>query len=611
LLLTAVSLGYCGQEFFSRAWASLRFSPITRWSIDVPIALALLIGFAYSVRATFVGEGAIWFDSLAVLVAALLTTRWMEVRGQRAAREATARLVSLLPSHATRVSDEGEASVPVEDLVPGDTIVVRLGDAIPADGVVLAGQGSIVRAVMTGESAPVPVQSGDAVHAGETNAGPVLRVRVERAGRDTRLGELLAWIQSADPRPEERGWIDKIAGGFVLAVVVMAVATWVFWTLRGSDMAVAHMVALLVVACPCAIGMAAPLGGAVATGRAAARGIFVKSTAALAALADVDYVVFDKTGTLTSGRPRLRPSADAAPDTMALVAALQRHSTHPLAAGFAEFDQEYAATDVVEHPGLGIEGVVTGSRVRVGSPAWFDQPDGASFFVEVDGARFAVDAVDPLRDDARASVDAVRAAGAEPVLLSGDTAAVVADVADALDIGSGCWFARETPERKLARIQAWQESGARVAMVGDGVNDAAALEAADVGIAVHRSADVTISAADVWTTREGLEPLVELRGIAHSMNAIVRRNLIVSLCYNIIAVSAAAAGLVTPLVAAVAMPLSSLYVVASSLRIRHDRALSPGSSRRADGGRLRRGVLLGSSQRRFRRHGLSSRPRPG
>ncbi len=625
-VLATISMFVAGPEFFRRAWASVRHAvaarSIARLHMDTPIALGVLGGYAYSVWAALTGRGDVWFDSLLVLMAALLTARFLQLRARRLAGDASERLLALVPTMARRVGADGAVDV-VEAalLAAGDCVEVRPGEVVPVDGIVASGASHLDRSVLTGESQPDEAAPGAHVEAGTTNLTHRIVVRVEACGEATRVGRLLAHVR--DGRPSSAATVllaDRIAGVFVAGVIALAVLAAVLWAPHGADVAARVVVAVLVIACPCALGMATPLAFAVAAGRAARAGLFVKQEDAFERLAGADVVVFDKTGTLTEGRPSVvsvvgRSGLDdtAARDALRLAAALDRDSLHPVATALVAACADAAvsldtaapldgaSTDglsimdarieaICDTPGAGRSGIVEGHRVVVGRPSWAmaqaTAPDAAlaaaaealaadgltPVLVVVDGEAVAAIGVgDALRADAAALVARLRREGRRPYLLSGDHPAVAARVGAALGIDADSIEGGASPEHKRATIARLAETGT-VVMIGDGVNDAAAMQAAHVGVAVGGGAAASQVAADVFAVRPGLAPVVALFDGSRAVVQTVRRGLAVSLAYNLLGALAAVAGLVTPLVAAVAMPVSSLAVVALALSQRSFRA---------------------------------------
>ncbi|MDT7857390.1 heavy metal translocating P-type ATPase metal-binding domain-containing protein [Rubrivirga sp. S365] len=589
LALMVPAVGYGAAPFFRRAWASARAAwrarSVRHLHLDTPIALGIAVGAGQSAWATVTGRGEVWFDSVAVLIAALLTARWLQLRSRRLAGEASDRLLALVPRVARRVGPGGAvAVVDLDDVRPGDTVEVPAGEVVPVDGVVAAGASRLDRAALTGEARPEPVDEGAPVEAGTTNLTAPLRVRATAVGEATRVGRLLAWVERGEVRRAPVVlWADRIGGFFVLTVLGLAALTAGLWLWLEPAQMPAHLAALLVVTCPCALGMATPLALAVASGRAARAGIFVKSDAAVQRLTEVDTVVLDKTGTLTEGRMELAEweGSGAALD---LAAALDAHATHPVAEAIvrARGVGPEPVTDIEAVAGQGVRGRVGGAAVAVGRPDWVEalsaplparwrralaawaEAGHTPVAVAVDGAPAAVLAVgDRLRAEAADLVAGLQAEGKAVHILSGDDARTVAAVAGRLGVESA--RGGVSPEAKREAVAALQDAGGVVLMVGDGVNDAAALRQADVGAAVGGGTTAALVAADLFLTRRGVAPLVDALGGAEQAMRTVRRLLALSLGYNAVGAAAAVAGLVTPLVAAAAMPISSLAVVGLAL----------------------------------------------
>ncbi len=602
LALALPAVLYGGAPFFLRAWGSVRSAfaarDFRRLHMDTPIALGIFVGFAHSAWATISGTGEVWFDSIAVLIAALLTARWLQLRSRRLAGEASDRLLTLVPSMTRRVSEDGEIEVVrVDNLRPGDLVHIPAGEVTPVDGIVERGESRLNNAVITGESRPEAIGPGGSVVAGATNISSPLYVRVNAAGEGTRIGQLLAWVRDAEShRAPVVLLADRMGGYFVLAVLTLAVLSAGLWMSIDSGQAAAHVVALLVITCPCALGMATPLAMSVAAGRAARRGLFIKSDEATQLLTTVDAVVLDKTGTLTEGRMVL-VEWTGSKEALELVAALEAHSNHPIS------DAILRSTTTFDHPdvqnfeavaGLGIKGVISGQDLTVGRPDWVLSEVGASPVLlqnEIDSA--ASDGYTPvlvaieneivglavigdqLRDDAEPLVRALEREGKEVHILSGDHPEAVAVVARRLGLPSERAHGGVSPEDKLAAVQRLQENGCVVLMVGDGVNDAVALQAADVGVAVSGGSTASLVAADVFMTRPGVAPISDLLDGSNAVMRTIRIALGVSLLYNVAGASAAIGGLVTPLVAAIAMPISSLLVVSMAILQPSFRKTSP------------------------------------
>ena len=584
---------FSAKPFFRTAVAGLRARVV---HIDLPIAIGIAAASAASAWNIVRGSGPIWFDSVAMLTAALLGARQVQRSAQRAALERADSLRgAAFLEFARRCDGDGPdapvVEVPLAALVPGDRVEVRSGELVPVDGVVLSGRSSLDNAVLTGEAGAQPVREGDIVNAGATNLGARLIVRVDAAGERTRVGALLAIVQEALSRkPHVLQQTDLLARRFVQILLVLAAVTGLAWMSRGPAVALERVVALLVVACPCALGLSVPLAMSVAVLRAARAGVFVKNPDALERLRRVDTVLLDKTGTLTEGRPTVaRWHGDDR--VLELARALEVESSHAVARAFrATYGRPLhvvrTVADVVEVPGQGISGRLDGHDVRVGNRSHVEAQGGpvpadlaaeaeamlrdgfSTVFVAVDGRMAGVAGIgDALRRDAAATVEALRARGLRVRILSGDHQAVVARLAAELGLPAGDALGGLTPESKRDVVEGLVGRPGRkgaVVMVGDGVNDAAALALADVGVAVHGGTGATIAAADVVLTREGVAPLADILDGAGRLRGVIRRNIAFSLLYNAGASALAIAGLVGPLVAAVMMPVSSLTVILSS-----------------------------------------------
>jgi Cu2+-exporting ATPase len=595
-------IAFSARPFFQAAWAGLRSHIV---HMDLPVALALLVAFAASAWNTVRGSGPIYFDSLAMLVAALLGARQVQRSAQRAALERADSLRGVaFVEFARRLTgdslDSPAVEVDVHRVSPGDRVEVRSGELVPVDGVVLAGRSSLDNAVLTGESAPCPVAEGDAVTAGATNLGARIVVRVDAAGEQTRVGALFAIVEEALlRRPAVLRLTDRLARTFVWAVFAVAAATGLYWLPQGPAVAVERVVALMVVACPCGIALSIPLAVSVALTRAARAGIYVKNPDALQKLQRVSRVLLDKTGTLTEGQAGLA-RWEGSETSLDLARALEEQSAHAVARAFAPANGPRvvrAVSDVREVAGQGIAGVVDGRAVLVGNrthveaahavvPAALEAhaaalaAEGLSpVYVAVEGRVEGVGGIgDPVRADADATVRALRAAGIRVLVLSGDHPRVVAQVAARLGVAPEDAEGGLTPEAKrdfVARLTAEPARRGSVVMVGDGVNDAAALALADVGVAVLGGTGASIVAADVVLTREGVAPLLDLLKGARSVRGVVTRNLVFSLAYNVVGAGLAVLGLVGPLLAAVLMPASSLTVTLSSAFSRTFAARAP------------------------------------
>jgi P-type Cu2+ transporter len=592
--LAVLAVAWPGRVFFRAAWAALRTRTV---HMDVPIALGLAAGLLGGAWNTFTGVGEVYFDSVTALVFLLLVGRTLQERQQRKAFDALAMLSALTPRIARRFEGEQVHEVPQAALRVGDRVEVRAGESVPADGRILEGSAEFDLALLTGESMPERRSVGDLVHAGTVDRSDRVVIEVLRTGAETRVGQLMRLVEEhARRRAPLVRTADRLSGWFVAAVLLLAGICALWWGLHAPELALEHTVALLIVACPCALALATPLAVAAAIGQAARRGILVKGGEVLEQLAKPGLLLLDKTGTLTCGAMQLSTWQGPA-EVRAAAAALERRSCHVLARAFVAAQPDgpqLAAHEVEETLGAGLAGIVDGRRVLVGSPAFLRghgvacSTEPASSWGEALEAvlaagqtpvAVAIDEVwsglagfgDPLREDSRAVLEQLRADGWQLGILSGDHPRVVAAVAQQLGFDLQFCHGGMSPEDKLAFVEHAMQTQS-VVMVGDGVNDAAALAAAQVGIAVHGGAEASLAAADVYLTEPGLAGLQTLFQGARGTLAVIRRNLSLSLAYNSVGISLAIAGLLHPVAAAILMPISSLTVVSSSYRSRPFRA---------------------------------------
>ncbi len=583
LALSLPSVLYCAAVFYRGAWASLRTRVA---SMDLPIAIGITAGFVSGAVNTVRGRGEIYFDTITVLIFLLLVGRWLGQRQQRRAATAADFALAVAPAMARVVDGEGIAERRAESVPRGALVEVRAGERVPVDGRVEQGESSIDVRWLTGESEPVEVRSGDRVYAGTENVGGTFRVRAEQAGRDTRVGQLLRAMERArlERAPITRV-ADRLAVYFVPVVLAFAAITLAVWWRADPTLAVEHAVALLVVTCPCALGMATPLSVSVALARAARRGILVKGGDVLEALAKPAHFVFDKSGTLTTGRPELL-EWQGSEELARAVSAAEAGCDHPLARAF---QRAFPATDAAEaqaierFAGGGVRATVHGRQLVVGTATLLEQ-SGVSVDLE---QRARVDALarggatpvlvaedgrvaglaafgDPLRPEVAECLADLVLLGNSASVLSGDHPRVVERVCGTLpvlELRGGV-----SPEQKLEDVKALRVRGQSVVMVGDGVNDAAAMSAATVGFAVHGGAEASLLAASVFATKPGVLPVLEAVRGARKTLAAIRRGLGFSLAYNALGIGLAMSGVLSPLWAAVMMPLSSLTVLSVALR---------------------------------------------
>ena len=590
LVATPVVL-YSAQPFFVSAWRSLRAGTL---GMDVPVALSIGIAYLWSVWATLSGHGVVYFDSAVMFTFLLLLGRYVERSLRHRASLGNDSLHRLLPESVLRISAAGEERVTSDELRTGDRIRVLAGERIPADGTVLTGTADIDEALLTGESMPRVCRPGDQLTAGTINVNGILEVAVARVGQDSTLAAIARLVDRAQAvRPPIAELADRVAARFVGAIVVLALCAGLYWWHRDPSQALSVALAVLVVTCPCALSLATPAALAAATARLSRAGLLVARSRGLERLARVDTVIFDKTGTLTRGQPRierielLQQNLSQA-QCLEIAAALEAYSTHPVAQAFSGNSCGAKAAEVVTAPGRGIEGEVGGLRYRIGQPEFvLESLEGARPLVTVTaedgqsvillGDRKQVLAAfllaDAFRSDIAPTLRRLQAMGLSVQIASGDRDPVVQKCARQLQ---GVQARGEmTAAAKLKLLRGLQADGHRVLAVGDGINDAAILAAADASVAVGSGADLAQVNADMVLMGDTLSGLPEAIGATRRMLSIVRQNLIWAAVYNLAAVPLAMSGWLQPWMAAIGMSLSSLLVVINALRLLPARSGAP------------------------------------
>ena len=563
---------FAGQPFFRSAWASLRAG---RLGMDVPISLAIILASSISLYETMHGGHHAYFDAAVMLTFFLLGGRYLDHRTRAAARSAAQELAALEVPRAIRLRDGAEEIVSASALGVGDVVLVRPGGRVPVDGVVRAGASEIDRSLLTGETIPVPAGPQTRVSAGEVNLTGPLTVEVTAAGRDTslaRMAELVAVAEEA--RNRYTSLADRAARAYSPLVHLLSFGAFGVWMwITGGDVrqAVNISAAVLIITCPCALGLAVPAVVTAASGRLFRAGLLVKSGTALERLAVVDTVVFDKTGTLTLGLPEPVNLGAVDAGTLSLARALAAGSAHPLAVALAQAITVQAADvdEIRAVSGQGIEGRWRGLRVRLGRAAWVGaEPGGTTAtWLAVEGrAPVALTFADRVRPGAEALVAALKACGMEVHLVSGDVAGAVADLAGRLGIAS--WQAEVLPEEKARFVNALKARGRQVLMVGDGLNDTAALAAALVSVSPASALDAARVASDIVLMGQDIAPLAEALALSRKAVRRIRENFAISFGYNIVAVPLALVGVATPLMAAAAMSLSSITVTLNAMRLK-------------------------------------------
>ncbi|KGJ23396.1 heavy metal translocating P-type ATPase [Paracoccus sanguinis] len=564
------TVAFAGQPFFSSAWRALRAG---RLGMDVPISLALILASAISVFETLHSGHHAYFDAAVMLCFFLLVGRYLDYRTRAVARSAAEELTALEVPRALRLEDGTPVEVRVADLVPGDLILVRPGARVAADGVVTEGASEIDRSLLTGESAPVAARPGAELSAGEVNLTGPLTLRVTAAGRDSSLARLTALVAAAESaRGRYTSVADRASRAYAPVVHLMALSSFLgwLWITRDARVALNVAAAVLIITCPCALGLAVPAVVTAASGRLFRRGLLIKDGTALERLAEVDTVVFDKTGTLTMGTPRVVAAA-LPPEAQAVAAALAGGSAHPLSRALAgALDVAPARLDELrECPGYGVEARWNSETVRLGRADWAGtgaDAQGAASWLRIGDRVWRIDFADSLRPGAAATIASLRKQGLRVMMLSGDAAGAAGAIA--AELGIDDWRAGMTPQDKAAAVAALAAEGHKVLMVGDGLNDTAALAGAHASISPASALDAARVASDMVLMGSALGPVAEAVHVARSAALRIRENFALSILYNIVAVPVAVAGLATPLLAALAMSLSSISVTLNALRVR-------------------------------------------
>ena len=579
------AIAYAGQPFFASAWGALRQG---RTNMDVPISIGILLATALSLHETATSGRHAWFDAAVMLLFFLLVGRYLDSIMRDRARAGVATLLKQSARGALVRSPDGATEYrPIEAVAPGMTVLVAAGERMPVDGLVLEGRSAVDRSLVTGESLPEPVAPGGAVLAGTLNIDAPLALKATAVGDGSFLADVVRLMEAAEGgRARYTRIADRAARWYAPAVHLTALFTAIGWLLAGAGwhQALVTAIAVLIITCPCALGLAVPAVQVRAASVLMKRGILVKDGGALERLAECDTVVLDKTGTLTMGSPKPVGALPLPRADLALAAGLAARSRHPLSralltAAKAEGVMPQSIADVREVPGLGLEAIFNGETLRLGRPDWVggkgaqDIGAGAQLlqlaFQRGDAPATHIAFNDPLRPDARDAIARLQAAGLDVRILSGDRAEAVAHAASLLGIRN--WAAGQSPADKLDAISALAAQGRRVLVAGDGLNDAPMLAAGHASIAPASASDAGQTAADLLFLGDSLLAVPQALDLARRANNHVRQNFVAAIGYNILAVPIAIAGLATPLIAAVAMSLSSIIVVANALRLKAPR----------------------------------------
>ena len=615
LILATPAVLWCGWPFFERGWRSILSRRLNMFTL---IALGTGVAYTYSLVAalapgifppsfrTAEGGVPVYFEAAAVIVTLVLLGQVLELRARSQTSSAIRALLDLSPKLARLVHDDGsETDIALDEVVPGNRLRVRPGEKVPVDGVVLEGRSAVDESMITGEPVPVGKARGDKITGATVNTTGTFVMRAERVGSDTLLAQIVAMVAEAQrSRAPIQGLADTISGWFVPAVVIVAGLTFVAWSLFGPppamSFALVNAVAVLIIACPCALGLATPMSIMVGTGRGARAGVLVKNAEALEIMEKVDALVVDKTGTVTEGKPRLSGVVAAGTlsedELLRLAASLERGSEHPLATAIASGAEErgvalVAVRDFVSETGKGVIGVVDGKRVAVGNQTLLDtlgidtaglaeraeelrQEGQGVMLIGVDGSAAGLIAVgDPIKESAFGALRALHDDGIRTVMLTGDSRTTAEAVGRRLGLDE--IIAEVLPDRKAAVVNEIQNQGRVVAMAGDGINDAPALAQAQIGIAMGTGTDVAMQSAGMTLVRGDLQGIVRARRLSRAVMRNIRQNLFFAFIFNALAIPLAAGVLypafgllLNPMIASAAMSMSSVLVISNALRLR-------------------------------------------
>jgi Cu2+-exporting ATPase len=594
-LIAMPAIAYAAQPFFRSAAAALR---ARRLNMDVPISLGIALATAMSLFQTVRGSHQVYFDAAIMLTFFLLIGRYLDEHVRLKARSAAENLIGLKALTATVIGGDGATRrVAARALEPGMKVQVAAGERIPVDGCLVAGTTDIDESLISGETLPRAVAPGATVHAGTVNITAPITVEATATDDNTLMAELARLMRAAEQgRGQYVRLADRAARLYAPAVHVLGAATFIGWMLAGAgwELSLTYAVAVLIITCPCALALAVPAVQVAATTRLFAKGVIVKSADGLERLAEVDTVVFDKTGTLTCGEPVLHNGAEVSDATLAAAASLAAASRHPYSkavvrAARARGLAVVAAPGVLEIPGSGLVAPTAKGELRLGSEEWVacdaakevGSQVGSLWFSDAEGHTAVLRFEDAVRTDAPEVVRALKAERYQVHLLSGDRAAAVADVAEKVAIPQ--WQAGVKPDGKIAGIEAMKAAGRKVLMVGDGLNDAPALAAAHASMSPSTAADISQTAADAVFQGQALAPILETIAVARETQRMSLQNFAIAIGYNVVFVPLAMSGYVTPLIAALAMSLSSIAVTANALRLRTRRLAWPMSGKDVSG----------------------------
>lgn len=593
-LLTTIVLFWAGFGFIERALLQARHLAL---GMDALISLGSGAAYCYSIVSVALGHyDNLYFETSAMIITLILFGRYLESKTKRKAGEAIKMLMELRPTSAHVIREGIEMGIPISEIIVGDMLIIRPGEKIPVDGVVIEGQASIDESMLTGEGMPVYRKKGDAVFSGAINTNGAITIEAKKVGGETFISRIIKTVEEAQATkaPVQR-IADRVSGIFVPIVIGIAGLTLFVWLMLGFPFSQALIppVAVLVIACPCALGLATPAAIMVGIGSAAKEGILIKNASSLELAVKINILVFDKTGTLTEGKPKVsnictqENSMDD--ELLEIIGACESRSEHPLAKAVTEYVNERGiipgdVEDFVSFPGFGIQARYKGNTALIGNEEFMHKnnvdialfglqinkikKDGdARFFIAVNGlARAVIGFSDTIRETSRPAIEQIKALGIRPVMLTGDNNEAAELIAHMT--GIELFKARLSPADKIKEIKEYKNNGDAVAMVGDGINDAPALAISDVSFAIGTGTDISMESADITLVKGDITKVVKTINLSKEVMKIIKQNLFWAFCYNLIAIPIAALGMLNPMIAAGAMAMSSVSVVANSLRLK-------------------------------------------
>ncbi len=592
LLISAPVVLYSASPFYLSAWKSLTNLSV---NMDVPVTLAIFSAWLASLYTTVVGYGEVYFDSVSMFVFFLLTGRYLQmIAVHRSGRVLEERLKSK-PETAIRIEGDTHQRVLLEDVNPGELLLVKSGQQVPCDGIIVSGETSVDESILTGESIPKLRSNSDKVAAGSVNTGNVITIEVTSSAANSTLTGIINLLQHAQQsKPEIQLLANKIASYFVSTVLIIALCTGIFWYYQDSSQVFNTVLAVLVVTCPCALSLATPVAITTGLGRLTEQSLLVNKTTALLNLCELTDIVFDKTGTLTTGRFKLKSlnnfSSKSDDEILQIISALESYSDHPVASAFEHIKNEkhrLQAKDIAILPATGIEGVIEKKKWYFGNITLLGNTDCPGNIPKLEPGQLLLFLVKDIsknnslsserdcqamiiveteiREDAKATINHLNNSGKQLHLLSGDQSANVQQIAKKL--GFHHWQAEQTPEDKLDYIKDLDAGGKKAAMIGDGINDSPAMSAALVSMAMAKATDITKVSADIIMLNERLSLLTDAIATSKAVRSVIKQNLLWALFYNLLGLPLAVSGLLTPWLAAAGMSLSSLVVVLNALRL--------------------------------------------